>query len=113
LVPVLTNQESQFVALTISSIALRTDDARTSVTSDFMKLDESEFETTYSPTNARRIDKSVGYVVLGLAVVLIFGLITVGMNRIQTVSDQTVGGSSQKANEPAAEIGNSAEPAKE
>jgi hypothetical protein len=84
-----------------------------SVTGDFMKLDESELETAYAPTNARRIDRGIGYVVFGLAVILFFGLVVVGMNRLQTVSDQAVGAPSQTAAEPATEIGNTAEPAKE
>ena len=69
---------------------------------DFMKLDESDLDRTYFPNNAQRVDKSVGYVVIGLAVVLLCSLFVFGMNRIQTVSDQTVGGRSTPTNDRSA-----------
>lgn len=69
-----------------------------------MKLDESDLETTYFPTKPQRIDKSVGYVVIGLAVVLMFSLFVYGMNRIQTVSDRAVSGPALTNEIPTPEI---------
>lgn len=76
-----------------------------------MKLDDADLEKSYFPTNPQRIDRSVGYVVVVLVVILIFGLLVSGMNRIQTVSDQTVD-HSKSDEQPPAEISDSADPPK-
>lgn len=56
-----------------------------------MKLEESDLEITYFPKKAERVDKSVGYVVIGMAVVLAFSFFFFGINRVQNASSQTVG----------------------
>ena len=46
-------------------------------------------ESAYS--GKRGIDRSIGYLVGGVAVMLFFLLSLLGMGRVQTMSDQTVG----------------------
>lgn len=79
-----------------------------------MKLDESDFEDTYSPINAQRVDKSIGYVAVGLIVVLIFSLFVFGLNRIQSASVQAVGGRSlENEQHPTADISDTVDSSKE
>jgi len=77
-----------------------------------MKLDEADLENSYFEPTARRVDKSVGYVLIGLVVILCFSFFVFGMNRIQTVSDQTVESHSRSSDRPTAEISDTVDPAK-
>lgn len=77
-----------------------------------MKLDESDLEETYFPVKAERVDKSIGYVVIGLVVVLIFSLFVFGLNRIQSASSQSVGTRSPENEPPAADISDTVDSSK-
>ena len=69
-----------------------------------MKLDEAELDKSYFPPVGKGVDKSVGYVLLGLIVVVCFAIFVFGINRIQSASDQVVDDHSRFVDRPTADI---------
>ena len=69
-----------------------------------MKIDETDLEQSFFEPIGKRVDKSIGYVLIGLVVVLFFSLFLFGMNRVQTVSTQAVGDHPRPVSEPKSEI---------
>ena len=62
-------------------------------------------ETVYAKKNG--IDRSLGYLVGGVAVMLFFLLLLMGMGRVQTMSNQAVSGNRVEPEPKSAEINDS------
>lgn len=72
-----------------------------------MKLGEADLEQSYFPSTRKAADKTVGYILVGLTVVLFFSLYLVGLERVLTVSDQIVGSRVPQVEETKADISDS------
>ena len=69
-----------------------------------MKLEDSDLEESYFPSNHKTADNSAGYILAGLIVVLLFSLYLFGLQRVQSVSDQVVGNHARPTSEPPPDI---------
>ena len=78
-----------------------------------MKLDEADLEQSYFQTVRKGTDNAVGYILIGLVVASFFSLYLIGMQRVQTVSDQAVGDHEHQrsTSRPKPEISDSVDPA--
>ena len=72
---------------------------------DLMKLDEEELDQSYFQSVRKGTDKTIGYIFVCLIVTFFFSLYLIGMQRVQTVSDQVVSDHSRPDSRPVSEIG--------
>jgi hypothetical protein len=78
-----------------------------------MKLDDPDDDQSYYPPPRKGVDKSIGYMLMGMVVVLFFSLFLMGMNRVQNVSSQVVNGHSRTIDEVTpSDIGDTSDAAK-
>ena len=76
-----------------------------------MKSDESRLEQSFFEHHSTKVDKSIGFLVAGLAAALMFSAFLFGMTQIHSVSSRTTGGdhSPIAVDEPTPEIGDTVE----
>ncbi len=76
-----------------------------------MKSDESRLEQSFFEHHSTKVDKSVGFLVIGLAAALLFSAFLFGMTQIHSASSRTTGGdhSPIAVSEPTPEIGDTLE----
>jgi len=80
---------------------------------DFMNLDEAELEKSYFEPAGKGVDKTVGYVLIGLIVVLCFTTFVFGINRIQSASDNVIDNHARSTDRAMPDISDTVDPAKE
>lgn len=77
-----------------------------------MKADTSELEQSYFQPAQKNADRTIGYVFVAITVLFLFSVYLMGMQRVQFVSDKTVGQHARPTTaQVESEIGNSSEPA--
>jgi len=55
-----------------------------------MEVKEHDLDESYFQPTGKAVDKSIGYVMVGLGVFLFFSMFLFGMSRVQNASDQIV-----------------------
>lgn len=78
-----------------------------------MDLDEAEIDKTYFEPAGKGVDKTVGYVLIGLIVVLCFTTFVFGINRIQSASDNVVDNHVRAVDRSPPDISDTVDPPKE
>lgn len=77
-----------------------------------MEVHEQDLEESYFQQTGKTVDKSIGYVMVGLGVFFFFSLFLLGMSRVQNASDQIVSDSPPIANDSEPEISDRVESAR-
>ena len=87
----------------------------TKIAGDFMKSDETRLEQSFFEHHSTKVDKSIGFLVVGLAAALMFSAFLFGMTQIHSVSSRTAGGDHLPiaVDEPTPEIGDTVETSEE
>lgn len=77
-----------------------------------MEVHEQDLEESYFQQTGKTVDKSIGYVMVGLGVFFFFSLFLLGMSRVQNASDQIVSDSPPITNDSEPEISDRVESAR-
>ncbi len=72
-----------------------------------MKLEEADLDQSFFQPIGKAVDTTVGHVLVGIFLLLIFTLLLFGIQRVQNVSLQTVVDPPQPVTEVVTEIGES------
>lgn len=78
-----------------------------------MELDEADLDKSYLEPAGKGVDKTVGYVLIGLIVVLCFTTFVFGITKIQSASDNVVDSHSRSVDPSPPDISDTLEPPKE